>query len=252
VNKRSDYLEVAKRSVAKHYPTAIGAFVAGSITRGEGTPTSDIDIVVLFADHYETVHRYSVIEEDWPIEFFVHNPTSLRFYMKKDSLRGMCIMPTMVATGRMIPSETADMVRLKEEALAVMGVGPPALTADELELRRYMVTDLMDDLEGSEDQSVRNASLSLLHERLGDFHLRAGNQWSGTGKSLLRCLRKADEVMARRYQQAFILAFSGQGLGPVSSLVTDILAKHGGRFWEGYRSEAPPDWREFKDADMVE
>lgn len=243
---RPDFLETAKRALDKHYSGAIGGFVGGSMTRGEGTSTSDIDIGVLFDETFEDVHRNSVVEDGWPIEFFVHNPQSLDYFFDKDRLRGMCIMPTIVATGIMIPDEHPLMLRQREKAARVIEAGPPHLDDDERDLRRYWISDLVDDLEGAESAAVRNATLALLHDRLGDFHLRAAGKWSGVGKALLRCLRADDVGYAERFETAFTTAFEGKGVAPVLALVKETLAPHGGALWEGYRAAAPPDWREFK------
>jgi predicted nucleotidyltransferase len=40
-------VEVAVEVLASHYPDADSAFVAGSLMRGQGSSTSDIDLVVL-------------------------------------------------------------------------------------------------------------------------------------------------------------------------------------------------------------
>ena len=244
-DNRPPFLDVAKRALAKHYPGAIGGFVAGSIIRGEGTPTSDIDIAVLFDDTFEDVHRNSVIEEGWPIEFFVHNPQAQDFYFDKDRRRGMCIMPTMVATGIMISGEAGLLLQQKDKAVALIADGPPPLTKDESDFRRYLIVDLADDLRGASDVGVRRATLALLHEHLADFHLRATNHWSGRGKSLLRVLEETDPSYRAKYDTAFQAGFVSDDVALVIALVEETLRPHGGPLWEGYRSAAPDDWKTF-------
>ncbi len=89
--------------------------------------------------------------------------------------------------------------------------------------------------------------LSGLFFLLGDFHLRAQNQWSGNGKGLIRCLRKLDADFAARYEQDFAKAFEGD-LAPIEKLVVDILQPYGGLFWDGYCDLAPDDWKSFGSA----
>lgn len=245
-NSRPPFLDVAKRALAKHYPGAIGGFVAGSVIRGEGTPTSDIDIAVLFDESFEDVHRNSVVEEGWPIEFFVHNPQAQDFYFDKDRKRGMCIMPTMVANGIIIPDKTDLLLAQRCKAATIIAAGPPLLAKDDCDLRRYMIADLLDDLEGASDAGTRRATLALLHEHLGDFHLRARGCWSGRGKSLLKRLKEEDEDYAARYGVAFESGFSAQNIAPVMILAEETLAPRGGRLWEGYRSAAPDTWKKFE------
>lgn len=246
-DNRPPFLDVAKRALAKYYPGALGGFVAGSIIRGEGTPTSDIDIAVLFDETFEDVHRNTVLEEDWLIEFFVHNPKAQDFYFDKDRQRGMCVMPQMVAEGIVIPGDHPLLEIQKERARGIIAAGPLPLSDVQSDLMRYTVSALVDDLEGVTDQAVINAVLALLHDKLGDFHLRAAGKWSGFGKSLLRCLRAQDAVFAEAFERAFAAGFSGDGTHEIAALAARVIAPFGGRLQEGYRSAAPDTWKAFKD-----
>lgn len=246
VAKSPDFLGVAKRALARHYPGALGGFVGGSITRGEGTPTSDIDIVVLFDDAYQDVHRNTVIEDGWLIEFFVHNPKAQNFYFDKDRRRGMCVMPHLVVEGIIIPEECPELLLQKKRARAVIKQGPPPLSQAELDIRRYTIAALVDDLDGAGDPAEKNAVLSLLHENLGDFYLRARGHWSGFAKSLIRCLRSEDEGFAAAFESAFASGFASGDTADLAALVDKVLAPHGGRLQEGYRSAAPADWKTFE------
>lgn len=245
-DEKPDFLETAKRAVAKHYPGALGAFVGGSVARGEGTPTSDIDIAVLFDEAFEDVHRNTIIEDGWLIEFFVQNPKAQNFYFDKDRRRGMCVMPHLVADGIIIPEECPELLLQKERARAVIKQGPPPLSQAELDIRRYTIAALVDDLDGAGDPAEKNAVLSLLHESLGDFHLRARGHWSGFGKSLIRCLRAEDADFASAFESAFASGFAGGDMASLAALVDDVLSPHGGRLQEGYCSAAPADWKTFE------
>ncbi len=104
---RPPFLEVAKEALTKHYPTYSGAFVAGSMLRGEETSLSDIDIVVLFEDESEDVHRFSMTEQGWPIEFFVHTVSGNEHFMAEDVKQGMCATMDMMVKGIPLPEDTA-------------------------------------------------------------------------------------------------------------------------------------------------
>ncbi len=242
---RLPFIDVAKRALTKHYPDAVGAFVAGSMLRGEDTHTSDIDITVLFDDGFEDVHRNSVMEEGWPIEFFVHNQRAQDYYMDQDRERGMCIQSSMIATGIMVPEQQPDLLRQKKKAEAIIAAGPPRLSEADIDLRRYSLTDLADDLEGVKDEASRLAILASLHDRVGDFHLRAKGTWSGDGKSLVRILRANDPAYAQHFEGAFTASFRGENSVAVQKLIDQTLLPYGGRLWEGYRVAAPDTWRGF-------
>ena len=107
------FLETAQKAINKHYPGYKCAFVAGSMLRGQETATSDIDIVVIYDDDFEDVHRNSVIENGWPVEFFVHNVKANDYFMEQDRKRGMYIMMDMVANGLPLP-ELNEMARERQ------------------------------------------------------------------------------------------------------------------------------------------
>jgi len=54
--------------------------LAGSIVRGEGTPHSDLDLVVIF-DRLPNAYRESFYFGDLPVEAFVHDPETLNYFL---------------------------------------------------------------------------------------------------------------------------------------------------------------------------
>jgi hypothetical protein len=93
--------QAATRVLSLRYPSAMAAFVAGSVIRGEGTEFSDIDCVVLF-DRLANARRESFVFEGFPIEAFVHDPETLRWFMDDDAASGRPCIVNMVAEGRLI------------------------------------------------------------------------------------------------------------------------------------------------------
>lgn len=241
---RPHYLETARKVLAEYHPQAKVAFVAGSVARGEETPTSDIDLIVIYEDGFDDVHRHSITCDGWPVEMFVHNVKSNDFYIDKDVQRGMPAMPSMIAEGVEITVPSEVSAARKTRARAVLEAGPPALDAQQMEMRRYMLTDLLDDIEGGakKDMPVM-MPLSLLYQELADFYLRARGRWSGRGKSLIRALEKNFPDLTTRYQAAFIEAFSLEGIDGVLSIADEMLEPFGGRLWAGLRHKAPDDWK---------
>ncbi len=242
---KAPFLETAQKAIDKHYPGYKCAFVAGSMLRGQETSASDIDIVVIYDDEFEDVHRNSVIESGWPIEFFVHNIRANDYFMEQDRKRGMCIMMDMIANGIPLP-EISEMVKERQlRAKEMISSGPPALSVEEIESRRYLITDGIDDLDESRSALERFGTLSNLYTQMGDFYLRGRGLWSGQGKSLGRLLRKADINFSERFETAYSKAFQGELLD-VRAFSEDVLNSYGGRYFEGYRRQAPKDWKDLK------
>lgn len=246
-DKRPPFLDVAKRALAKYHPDAIGGFVAGSVIRGQDTLTSDIDITVLYDDTFSRIHRSAVFEEGWLIEFFVHNPQAQNFFFDKDKQGGTCTMPEMVAEGIMIPGPHPLLEKQKSRAKAIVTSGPDDVTPNQLIFQRYLICALLDDLEDQDDKGIVTATLVQLFDILGGFHLRAAGNWSGSGKPLLRILRKNDEAFASRYEQAFAQAFESGTTTLVRQIAMDVIAPYGGWLQEGLELEAPDLWKAFKD-----
>jgi hypothetical protein len=240
---RPDPIETAIKALHIHYPDSIGAFVSGSVIRGDATPTSDIDIAVLYDQSFDDIHRFSTTVDDWPIEFFVHNKKAQEFYFEKDRRRGMCIMPTIVAYGVIIPAANTLLLDQQRTALEIIEAGPPVLSSEDIDLRRYAITDQLDDFTDATNIGARNAILSQLHNRLGDFYLRTLNQWSGEGKSLIRVMGEFDPEFCTEFVRSFRTAYSSDSNLEILNLATKILAPYGGRIRDGYYSSAPNDWR---------
>lgn len=91
-------MEAAQKFIQKYFPSCNGALLAGSVVRGEGTDTSDLDIII-FDETVPSSYRESFIEFDWPIEVFVHNASSYKPFFETDRERAQPSMPRMVSEG---------------------------------------------------------------------------------------------------------------------------------------------------------
>lgn len=238
---RPPYLNVAKEYFEKHHPDARCAFIAGSMLRGEETETSDIDLVILYDDTYQTPHRDSLIFRDWMIELFIHNIAAQNYFLHEDQKGGMPIMIDMILQGHIFGPDTELAEKQKALAKKLFDEGPPLLSEEDIIKRRYFITDALDDIIGAKSSIERQASLAKLYMQLADFYLRTNRKWSGSGKWTIRSLKRADPEMATRYGEAFETAFSGK-TDDLVALIHDILSPFGGenRTWKAF---APDDWK---------
>lgn len=234
---RPDHFELAQKVFAERFADAHCAFVAGSVIRGEHTATSDIDMIVIYADEDSPSYRDSQLIEGWPFEFFVHNLPASEYFFQKDVKRGSCATMTMVRDGIVIPEETAISNALKDHARKLIDAGPEKLDENAIDMRRYGITDLLDDIAAPRNDEEVQASLNLLYERLGDFYLRANGCWSGFGKMLPRLIRRRDAELA----DDFTAAFAANDIDAIQALADRILEPHGGRLWAGFTLQAPDD-----------
>ena len=236
---RPDYLKTADSLIKERFEKAKCAFIAGSVVRGEATATSDIDLVVVFdTDVLPEAYRESIVYQDWPVEMFVQNTNSLAYFWEKDVLCGKPALVSMIAEGLVRPFFDEYAKKLQKKACEVLATGPAPLEEKDVIWRRYMLTDLLDDLESPKNTVELYGTLTTLFQRLGDFYLRANRCWSGEAKSLPRAIRRAFPDLLPEYEAAFAAAFNGD-TSPVRDLADKLLAPFGGRYWNGLMSIAP-------------
>jgi len=228
----------ARAVVASRYPEAKFAVVAGSIIRGEGTVLSDIDLVVLY-DHVEAARRESFVVEGFPVEAFVHDAETLRWFMDQDVERGRPSIVNMVAEGRVIGPRPDCAEALKTEAAKRLADGPPSLSGEALNSLRYAITDLVDDLRGERTPQEMLAIGANLYQALADLALLGRGQWTGSGKWIPRLLAQLDEDVGHRFDDAFRYLFVAGQAGLLIALANAELARHGGPLFDGDRREAP-------------
>ena len=137
---------IADTILHNRYPQVKVVFLAGSLVRGEGTSTSDLDLVVVF-DQISCAYRESFFYEKWPVEAFVHDPKTLEYFFREvDRQSGFPSLPSMVAEGIEIPDKSEFSNSLKNLAVSVLNEGPPKWNENDLRSSRYAITDLIEDL----------------------------------------------------------------------------------------------------------
>lgn len=231
---------VAKHVVSTRYPGAACAFVAGSIIRGEGTISSDIDLVVVF-DRLDTAWRESFVAGGFPVEAFVNDPETLAWFIARDVDNGHPITASMVADGHTIGADTARAEALKSYATRILAEGPQ-LTDARRDALRYTVTDLLNDLRGGPSGAEMRAIAATLYQPLADLILLGRGVWSGKGKWIPRLLERQDRDLARRFDEGFRRLAEGESTA-VLAFAEEELARHGGALFDGDRRRAPPEAR---------
>lgn len=237
-----EVLECAVSTLLDRYPEAQSAFVAGSFMRGEGSATSDIDLVVLYSS-LPQAYRESFQSYGIRVEAFVHDPETLAWFLEQDRRDGRPAMIGMLCEGRLIGPRQNDGIALKQRAERMLAAGPPALSADGLLRLRYAITDKLDDLEADRTRAEILAIGAALYPVLVELVLRGSGRWNGSGKWNARLLLRFDPALSEKFETAFQSLYRGEDTRPVSRLADEVLEQHGGRLFAGYRSDAPTSWR---------
>ncbi len=228
---------------SERYPEARVIFLAGSLVRGEGTSTSDLDLVVVF-DHIPCAYRESFVYEKWPVEAFVHDPQTLEYFFREvDRPTGFPALPTMVIEGVEIPGISEFSNMMKQLAAAVLDEGPPKWSDRDSRNSRYAITDLIEDMKDPRSPQELHATATSLYSVLANHYFRSRNMWSAKGKVIPRRLNGVDSNFAERFLGSFDSVFLKCNTQAIIQLVEDMLEPEGGFLFEGHKLEAPKSWR---------
>ena len=218
-------------------------FLAGSIIRGEGTPFSDLDLVVVF-DELPVAYRESFYFQSFPIEAFVHDPETLNYFLHEvDRPSGIPSLAQMILEGIEIPGPNDLSRSLKQLATSVMQLGPPELSEEDVRKLRYDITNLADDIRQARSKDELVAAGAELYEALANYYLRTNKLWSARGKSIPRILGQANADLCLHYTASFDEMFAHGRPEAVVTLVEEILTPGGGFLFEGHRLDAPAHYR---------
>jgi len=248
MNRDAQHAAIARaaRFAATVCPSAEVVLLAGSAARGEATPYSDLDIIALFSalpsGAYREMHRF----ENHDFELFAHDIQTLTYFCREiEQPSGQPVLATMVVEGTEIVSTNSSLLAHARKICAnTLQSGPPALTPEALESRRYALTDLLYSLLATPDEATRIACGSALYNALSDFSLRSASQWSASGKAIPKTLNRFDPALASRFSAAFSALFADSKMQLTEELVEIVLAPYGGLLRAGFRQIAPAGWRE--------
>lgn len=221
----------------ERYAEARVLFLAGSVLRGEATPASDLDIVVVY-ERLPNTYREAFVYAGWPVEAFVHDPLTLERFFEVDRRRGLPALINMVLEGVEIPEAGEFSAGVKRRARELFEAGPPPWDADELTLRRYRLTDWVDDMRFPRSPEELVATGAYLYQDAADFYFRTRGLWTAHSKTIPRRLRETDAGFAEKFLSAFDALFAEKRGEPVVSLVAELLEPFGGFLFEGFRQDA--------------
>ncbi|NME06656.1 MULTISPECIES: nucleotidyltransferase domain-containing protein [unclassified Psychrobacillus] len=235
--KKSDPLVVAEHFVQQYFPHCLGAILAGSVVRGEGTSTSDLDIVI-FDEHILTSYRESLYLEGWPIEVFAHSLSSYKQFFELDCERAKPSLPKMVAEGVVLKGQGV-LSPIQEEARVLLSNGPREWSKETITMKRYFLTDVLDDFIGCTNTQEELFVVHSLLDLANEFVLRTNRQWTGTSKWGYRALKQFDESFAIKFTEAFDAYYKHREKEKIVEIVDEMLQPYGGRLFEGFSLGKP-------------
>ncbi len=237
-------VDLARELVRDRFPNLRASWLGGSVVAETTTPTSDLDLTVLL-DGPPGAFRESLRYDGHPVELFVHTEESLTYFCDRDRHRRRPSMIRLVGESIILADYDGSGAAWQRRCLDWLRSGPEPLSPDDLDHRRYRVTDLLDDLRGAQDQDRIGVIGSSLLESSADLLLAGSRRWVGAGKALVTELDKFDAVSGGTWRSDLMgaarSAWAGDP-GPIAKVSERILDQFGGPLFEGYRAEAelPP------------
>jgi predicted nucleotidyltransferase len=230
-------VEAVRGIFRERYEGARVLFLGGSVMRGEATPTSDLDIVVVY-ERLPNAYREAFVYGGWPVEAFVHDAGTLEEFFESDRRRGVPALMSMVWEGVEVPEACEFSARLKRSARELLEAGPPPWDEEELMLRRYRLTDWVEDMRFPRSAEELVATGAWLYQDAAEFFFRTRGLWSAHSKTIPRRLRETDAAFAERFLRAFEALFAEKRPDTAVALVAELLEPFGGFLFEGFRKEA--------------
>lgn len=236
-------IKITNEILQTKHQSAEFAFLSGSIVRGEGTPFSDLDIVVVYKS-LPNAYRESFYSQGFPVETFVHTPETLNYYMfEVDRPSGFPALANMISEGIEIPAPCASSQKLKNLAEKYLAMKPPPLSKEQIGNLRYQITNLIDDIRAPRSKIELTASGTELYAVLADFYFRANDLWSAENKSIPRILNKTNSMLHQKFCAGFEEFFVAGNPEKVIELAIEILQPYGGFLFEGLKLNAPAEFK---------
>ncbi|HBR87812.1 MAG: hypothetical protein CMH38_10660 [Microbacterium sp.] len=230
-DRQVQQIDLVERFLVDRFPGAAVAVVAGSTARGNRTRTSDIDLL-LIGDHMLAAHASSLAAtfafEGETFEVFAYSSDGFEQWARKCLGDYRPVILNMLLEG--IPVRgAAEVAPLRAEWRTIYDEGP-VVSPHEMELRRYAITDLIDDLRDATDPLEQRVVAFALFERIAELMLLSERRWIGAGKYLPRRLRGLSEAradtLARPLVDGDVLAFADRA--------EEELDRAGGRVQAGF------------------
>lgn len=243
-SSRTDPLSTIQKLIKERYVEAKAVFWAGSVAANQGTSASDLDLVIVFE---EVAHAYreTFIYDGWPIDAFIHDLDTLRYFCGKlEASDGKPALINMILTGQEILAQNSVSMEAKVIAADALANGPDAWNQAQIDKERFLITDILDDIKSPKNKEGQIISAVHLFEPLIQFYFRTQKKWAASGKSLMRLLKAENPDLAEEWTTAFENLIHTGDYKAVETVVTKILEPYGCYLWDGFRSDAPADWKE--------
>jgi hypothetical protein len=226
-----DPVSVARSFVDHAHPAADLSILGGSAGTGKATATSDLDIVILYPNgnsNYAETTQY----QGWVVEAFVHTPDSIAFWYEKEKAARCAVLGDICVRGVLLTDKGGG-ESLQQHARHYMEQGPEPLSNSERDIRRYDLSNSLDDLLGTTDHAEKYATSTDVFNQAVELLLSHEGAWLGKGKWMVRRL----EQLPHSQLALQLLNWAGSSQHDATELVeiaSEVLRRAGGYVMEGF------------------
>jgi hypothetical protein len=202
----------------------LGILATGSRVHGIPDPSSDLDAHVIIDQPRR--QRRNLVVDGIELELFINPPFQIRRYFAD----GRGVDPHMFTFGEAIYDPRGIVAELRAEARVLWEQGPAGIPDKERWLHRYMVADLLRDIDdvATSDEAAATMMLHNVVERLLATHARLHGRWSAKPKRQLRELERWDTVTAQLARAVLTQGALAERLVAAQRLAEHILEPLGG------------------------
>ena len=210
----------------------LGLFAAGSVLRGQGGPTSDIDLYLIHQAPFRQrlQRRYNAV----PFEIFINPPQQVRRYFIDEHSAARPITAHMLATGFVLIDRDPVIQDLRNEAAQWLAT-PPNPTPDALRWRRYMAVDLLDNARDvvTTDPAMATLLLHRVVEQLIEYRFLAANRHLPRLKETLSALASLDRQTSELVDSFLAADGASEQLVVVNGLAESVTGETSFFAWDG-------------------
>ena len=194
--------------------------------------------IVIITEYERTPFRQSFFKHDWMIETFVFSMESYKLFFADDYKQRIPSIIQMCQEGVII-KDTNDLSGIiKKDADEWMNKGVTPYSDKELEAKRYMLTNIIDDLIGCNDFEQQIFIVNQMIEYACNIILVTNGHWEAKGKWIQKRMKEFDPQIYKEMITALNTFYKNEDKGPLIRFVEKELDKVGGRLFEGYYREA--------------
>jgi hypothetical protein len=240
---RHDPLATIQKLIKERYIQAKAVFWAGSVAANQGTTLSDLDLVIIY-ESLPNAYREAFVFDTWPIDAFIHDLDTLSYFCEQAEARdGKPTLINMIVAGHEILEPNTFSIKAKMIAKRALDIGPEQWSKDKIDKERFLITDILDDIKSAKNPAEQIISAVHLFEPLLQFYFRAARKWTASGKSLIRLFSAEHPELSEQWITAFKRLVKTGDSKALETIVAKILEPYGGFLWDGFRSDAPADWK---------